>query len=67
VAIQGLATLVSFLVFVAPGALCLWLADRRRAAPKRDGLQSSSLVVLASLVFSVPAAAAVLGLLGRGP
>lgn len=62
-AIQGLATLVSFLVFVAPGALWLWLADRRRATPKRDGLQASSLVVLASLVFSVPAAAAVLGLL----
>ncbi len=62
-AIQGLATLVSFLVFVAPGALWLWLADRRRAAPKRDALQASSLVVLASLIFAVPAAAAVLGVL----
>ena len=53
--IEGLSTVLAFLVFIAPGALWTWLAERRRETPERDDVMTVAIITLTSVIFSLPA------------
>jgi hypothetical protein len=63
--VDGVASAVAFVVFLAPGALWGWMAERRRAPMPRSAVLDAGLVALASAAFSTPAMVAV-GLLVWG-
>lgn len=52
--IEGLGTLVAFVVFVAPGVLWTWLAEHRRATTERSDVMDVALIALTSVIFSLP-------------
>lgn len=63
--IDGIPGAIAFVIFLAPGALWAWMAERRQAAVPRSGVVEAGLVALASAAFSTPALVAV-GLLVWG-
>lgn len=61
--LNSATAVVAFVVFVAPGVVWSWLAERRRAALPRSSAVEAGLLAVTSVAFSLPALLTTFGII----